>query len=118
MSSNPTNRVGSTPPSISRSRAPNQREATITIRNRTLDIKDGLVGTADVHVTADARTWLGFLAKERRLIAALITRKIRVKGSPKLLLAFGKCFPAAGPRRTNVEIPPAIVSASPDARAV
>ena len=83
-----------------------RREATITIRNRTLDIKDGLVGAADVHVTADARTWLGFLAKERRLIAALITRKIRVKGSPKLLLAFGKCFPAAGPRRTNVEIPP------------
>jgi ferredoxin-NADP reductase/ferredoxin len=83
-----------------------RREATITIRNRTLDIKDGLVGRADVHVTADAKTWLGFLAKERRLIGALITRKIRVRGSPKLLLAFGKCFPAAGPRRKNGEILP------------
>jgi ferredoxin-NADP reductase/Fe-S-cluster-containing hydrogenase component 2 len=83
-----------------------RREATIRIRNRTLDIKDGLVGTADVRVTADAKTWLGFLAKERGLIAALITRKVRVKGSPKLLLAFGKCFPAAGPRRKNVEILP------------
>ena len=83
-----------------------RREATITIRNQTLHIKDGLVDRADVHVTADAKTWLGFLAKERRLIPALITRRIRVQGSRKLLLAFGKCFPAAGPRRQHVEILP------------
>src|SRR5437773_1902419 len=35
-----------------------QREATITIKNRTLDIKDSRVGKPDVHVTADAKTWL------------------------------------------------------------
>src|SRR5206468_7802496 len=75
-----------------------QREATITIRNRTLAIKDSLAGKPDVHVTADAKTWLGFLAKERNLIWALLTRKIRLKGNPKLLLAFGKCFPSTGAR--------------------
>ena len=83
-----------------------KREATITIKNRTLDIKDGLAGKPDVHITADAKTWLGFLAKEKGLPWALITRKIRLKGNPKLLLAFGKCFPSPGHRHPRVEIIP------------
>jgi ferredoxin-NADP reductase/Fe-S-cluster-containing hydrogenase component 2 len=83
-----------------------EREATIRIQNRTIEIQDGLVGKPDVHVTADAEAWLGFLAKERNLIWALISRKIRLKGNPKLLLGFGKCFPSAGPRRERVDIVP------------
>jgi ferredoxin-NADP reductase/ferredoxin len=83
-----------------------QREATITIKNRTLDIKDGLIGKPDMHVTADSKTWLGFLAKEKSLALALLSRKIRMQGNPKLLLAFGKCFPSASPRRKHVEIVP------------
>jgi ferredoxin-NADP reductase/ferredoxin len=83
-----------------------KREATITIRNRTLDIKDGRIGKPDMHVTADSRTWLGFLAKEKSLALAFLSRKIRIKGNPKLLLAFGKCFPTGGPRRKQVEILP------------
>jgi ferredoxin-NADP reductase/Fe-S-cluster-containing hydrogenase component 2 len=82
------------------------RDATIEVRNRTIEIKCGLVGRPDVHVTADAGTWLGFVAKEKSLIPALLARKIRLKGNPKLLLAFGKCFPAAGPRHKEVEILP------------
>jgi len=83
-----------------------KREATITIKNRTLDIKDGFVGKPDVRVRADAKTWLGFLAKEKSLPLALIRRKIRIKGNPRLLLAFGKCFPSAGARHRQVEILP------------
>jgi ferredoxin-NADP reductase/Fe-S-cluster-containing hydrogenase component 2 len=83
-----------------------QRDATITIKNRTLDIQDGLAGKPDVYVTADAKTWLGFLAKEKGLPWALITRKIRLKGNPRLLLAFGKCFPSTGARHEHVEILP------------
>src|SRR4030095_11488281 len=83
-----------------------EREATIRIQNRTIEIQDGLVGKADVHITADAQTWLGFLAKERNLIWALIRRKIRLKGNPKLLLCFGKSFPSAGPQREHVDIVP------------
>jgi len=68
-------------------------KATVIIRNKTLQVKDGHTGAADIHVTADSRTWLGFLAKERSLVWALLRRRIRIKGSPRLLLAFGKYFP-------------------------
>jgi Fe-S-cluster-containing hydrogenase component 2 len=71
-----------------------QAKATVIIRNKTLQVKDGHTGAADIHVTADSRTWLGFLAKEKSIVWAILRRKIRIKGSPRLLLAFGKCFPS------------------------
>ena len=83
-----------------------QRDATITIKNRTFEIQDGFVGKADLRVTADAKTWLGFLAREKSLPLALIRGKIRIKGDPRLLLAFGKCFPAPGTRHKHIEIVP------------
>ncbi|MBI4966282.1 MAG: SCP2 sterol-binding domain-containing protein [Desulfomonile tiedjei] len=67
---------------------------TVTIRDQTVTVQDGLLGTADLHVTADSRTWIKFLAKETGLPWALISRKIRIKGSPKLMKAFAKCFPS------------------------
>ena len=70
------------------------KEATVTIREGTLQVRDGHHGEADLKVTADSETWLGFLAKERSLLWALLRRKIRIQGSPKLLVAFGKCFPS------------------------
>ncbi len=70
------------------------KEATVTIRDGTLQVRDGHQGEADLRVTADSETWLGFLAKERSLLWALLRRRIRIKGSPKLLMAFGKCFPS------------------------
>ncbi|OKH51484.1 4Fe-4S ferredoxin [Calothrix sp. HK-06] len=70
-----------------------QRLATVTIRNRTILIEEGHTGKANLSVTADSQTWLRFLAKEQNIIWALLQRKIRLQGSPKLLLAFGKCFP-------------------------
>jgi hypothetical protein len=69
------------------------KEATVTIRDGALQVQDGHQGEADLHVTADSETWLGFLAKERSLLWALLRRRIRIAGSPKLLVAFGKCFP-------------------------
>jgi ferredoxin len=70
------------------------KEATVTIREGTLQVQEGHQGEADLRVTADSETWLGFLAKERSLLWALLRRRIRIKGSPKLLVAFGKCFPS------------------------
>ena len=70
------------------------REATVVIRGGTVQVRDGHEGEADLTVTADSETWLGFLAKERSLLWALLRRRIRIKGSPKLLVAFGKCFPS------------------------
>jgi ferredoxin len=71
-----------------------ERRATVNIRNQKLEVLEGHNGKADLVVTADARTWLGFLAKERNLVWTMLRGKIRIKGSPRLLLAFGKCFPA------------------------
>jgi NAD-dependent dihydropyrimidine dehydrogenase PreA subunit len=69
-------------------------EATVVIRDKTIRVEQGHVGKPDLRVTADSRTWLSFLAKERSLLGALLRRQIRLKGSPRLLLAFGRCFPA------------------------
>lgn len=70
------------------------QDATVVIRDQTIRITIGHEGTPDLRLTADSDTWLGFLAKERSLLWALLRRKIRIKGSPRLLLAFGKCFPS------------------------
>ena len=69
-------------------------QTTVVIRNQTVQAQQGHMGTADLHVIADSRTWLGVLAKERSLVWALVWRMIRLKGSPRLLWAFGKCFPS------------------------
>jgi Fe-S-cluster-containing hydrogenase component 2 len=71
-----------------------ERRATVTIRDQKVEVSEGQSGKADIVVTADSQIWLDFLAKERNLVWALLRRKIRVKGSPRLLLAFGKCFPS------------------------
>jgi ferredoxin len=70
-----------------------ERKATVVIRDKTVQVSEGHVGTAGLRVTADSRWWLGFLAKERSLLWGLVRRRLRLKGSPRLLLAFGKCFP-------------------------
>jgi hypothetical protein len=70
------------------------KEATVVIREGTLQVQEGHQGKADLRVTADSESWLGFLAKERSLLWALLRRRIRIKGPPKLLIAFGKCFPS------------------------
>jgi len=71
-----------------------QVKATVTIRNEKLQVSEGHDGKPDLRLTADAETWLRFLRKEANLVWALVRRKIRIQGSPKLLLAFGRCFPS------------------------
>jgi len=69
-------------------------QATVVIRHQRVQVQQGHSGTADLHVIADSHTWLGVLAKERSLVWALVRRTIRLKGSPRLLRAFGQCFPS------------------------
>jgi len=71
-----------------------QVKATVTIRGQKLQVSEGHTGTANLRVTADSKTWLRFLRKDANLAWALISRKIRIQGPPKLLLAFGRCFPS------------------------
>ncbi|MBW4661715.1 MAG: SCP2 sterol-binding domain-containing protein [Drouetiella hepatica Uher 2000/2452] len=68
-------------------------KATVVIRNQSLQVEAGHVGTASLMITADSQTWLKFLAKEQNIVWAILRRKIRLQGSLPLLLAFGKCFP-------------------------
>ena len=70
------------------------KTATVIIQAKSIRVVDGHQGTANLHLTADSESWLGFLAKERSLLWAFLRRKIRIKGSPRLLIAFGKCFPS------------------------
>jgi len=69
-------------------------QATIIIRNKTLQVLDGHQGVADFRLTADSQTWLGFLAKDRNLLWAILMRKIQIKGPLRLLQAFSRCFPS------------------------
>jgi Fe-S-cluster-containing hydrogenase component 2 len=71
-----------------------EQKATVVIRDKAVQVSEGHVGTAGLRVSADSQWWLGFLAKERSLLWGLLRRKLRLKGSPRLLLAFGKCFPS------------------------
>lgn len=70
------------------------REATVRISGPALSVTPGLVGAPDLVVTADSRTWLRFLQGNASLVWALLRRKIRLRGSPRLLAAFGRCFPS------------------------
>jgi NAD-dependent dihydropyrimidine dehydrogenase PreA subunit len=69
-------------------------EATVTIRDKTLTVARGLQGRADLQIRADAGAWVKFMNQEISLLRAIATRKIRLKGSPRLLVAFGRCFAA------------------------
>ena len=69
------------------------RQATIRIENRTLSVAEGLLGHADLVVTTDSSAWVAFVRKDRGIVGLFASRKLRLRGSPRLLLAFGRCFP-------------------------
>ena len=67
-------------------------DATVRIAGGRISVQSGHHGEATLRVDADSETWLGFVAKEKSLPWALITRRIRLSGNPRWLLAFGRCF--------------------------
>jgi epoxyqueuosine reductase QueG len=71
-----------------------QRTATVSIAGGELRVTDGHVGKRSVHIFADSRTWVRFLGKEANLFWSILSRKIRVKGNPRWMLVFQRCFPA------------------------
>jgi len=89
------------------------REATIIIADKQIEVLEGFQGKADFRMTADTATWLGFVAGERNLVWALLTLRIRIWGLPTYLLKFGKCFPSPSPKHgpANVWREPALSKA-------
>lgn len=70
-----------------------EREAaTIMITNKTITVKKGHEGAADLAVTADSSAWLKVLHKDSAMLREIVFRNIRVRGPIKLLKAFGNCF--------------------------
>ena len=70
-----------------------ERQLTVAIRHGTLEIAEGLHGRPDLRLDADATTWIRFLAGRASLPLALARRRFRLRGSPRLLQAFARCFP-------------------------
>lgn len=68
-------------------------EVTVDIRDKTISVRAGLHEKPDLRVIADSEAWLRFLRRETNIVKELLLRRVRVKGSIKLLKAFGKCFP-------------------------
>lgn len=69
------------------------RQATVRISGQKLHVQDGHLGPCQLRITADSLTWLRFLRREISLVRALITFRIRLRGSPLWLARFGRCFP-------------------------
>jgi putative sterol carrier protein len=69
-----------------------QRTATVSIADEDVRVMDGHVGKRNVHISADSRTWVRFLAKETSLFWSIVSRKIRDKGNPGWMLVFKRCF--------------------------
>jgi NAD-dependent dihydropyrimidine dehydrogenase PreA subunit len=71
-----------------------EREVTVVIRDRQIQVTDGHAGQAALRIVADSRTWLAMLAGDTSPVRAILRRRIRLHGSPRLLRAFARCFPS------------------------
>ncbi len=68
-------------------------EVTVDIRDQHIKVDRGLVGKADMTITATDDSWLRFLAKDCNLSWEMLRGHIRFRGSLRLMKAFTKCFP-------------------------
>jgi epoxyqueuosine reductase QueG len=69
------------------------RKATLIIKDKKLQVMEGHAGQSGLHIIADSDTWLRFLRRDTSILVAIVLRKIKLRGSPKLLRLFAKCFP-------------------------
>jgi len=68
-------------------------KVTIKIYLGKLEVLEDHVGDPDLRVDADSKAWIRFLNKEISIFRCLVLRKIKLRGSTKLLSDFGRCFP-------------------------
>lgn len=68
-------------------------KVTIKIYLGKLEVLEDHVGVPDLRVDADSKAWIRFLNKEISIFRCLVLRKIKLRGSTKLLSDFGRCFP-------------------------
>jgi hypothetical protein len=68
-------------------------KVTTRIENSRFSVEPGHAGIANLSVIADSETWLKITNQDYSFRAALLLRKLRVKGPMKLFHAFRRCFP-------------------------
>ncbi len=54
--------------------------------------RDDLVVQPDLLVQADGASWIAFLRRQRKLLLALVTGRICLRGNPPLLRRSARCF--------------------------
>jgi epoxyqueuosine reductase QueG len=69
-----------------------QRSATISIADKKVMVREGLHGSTDLHVRADAATWVRILNEEASPLKAVLTGRLRFKGNPAYLNKFKSCL--------------------------
>jgi len=69
-----------------------QRSVTISIADKKVIVQEGLNGVADLHVRADATTWVRILNEEVSPLRAVLAGKLRFKGNPAYLNKFKSCL--------------------------
>jgi ferredoxin len=67
-------------------------KATVILKERTLQVQMEHIGVPDIVITVDSETWLDLLARPKRIIWAVVRRKLRMRGSLSLMQAFRRCF--------------------------
>lgn len=68
--------------------------ATVRVDDGTLAVTEGVLeGDADVRVEVDGALWLSILEGRRSAVAAVLTRKLRIRGDRRLLDRLAACFP-------------------------
>jgi epoxyqueuosine reductase QueG len=66
---------------------------TVTIRDQTISVRSGCEGEADLSIRCDSDLWLRILDGESSLFWAVLTRKLRFRGTLSLLKDLGRCLP-------------------------
>lgn len=68
-------------------------QATVVIKEKTVQVLEGHVGEAGVTITVDSRVWLDLLSGSKGLFWTIVSRRLRVRGDIRLLRSFQRCFP-------------------------
>ena len=71
-------------------------EATVVIREGTIKVAPGLIGTPDLHLVADSATWVRFARKESPLILALFGWLFLFATTDPFVIVFGLALLAVG----------------------
>ncbi|WP_128893823.1 SCP2 sterol-binding domain-containing protein [Longirhabdus pacifica] len=69
-----------------------EMQFTVNISKGEITTEKKLVGEADLTVIADSETWIDVLNGDKKLLWALLARKLKINGPISLMKSFRRCF--------------------------